>query len=103
MTKSEMAAKMQQASAWLPGKSIKLDFGPEGVIMLDGVGQHVTEEDRDADTTIKISWDDLQKLRAGELDPMTAFMGGRLRIDGDLSNALQLQAVFSRLGREAAS
>ncbi len=103
MTKSQMAAKMQQASAWLPGKRIKLDFGAEGVIMLDGVSQHVTEDEGAADTTIKVGWDDLQKLRAGELDPMTAFMGGRLRIDGDLSNAMQLQAVFSKLRQQASS
>ena len=38
MTKSEMAAKMGEAQAWLPGKKVKLDFGAEGAVMLDGVG-----------------------------------------------------------------
>jgi hypothetical protein len=27
MTKSEMAAKLNSASAWLPGKRVKIDFG----------------------------------------------------------------------------
>ena len=37
MTKSELVAKMQDAGAWLPGKTVKIDFGgDEGVILLDG-------------------------------------------------------------------
>ena len=36
MTKSEMAAALNEKSAWLPGKRVKLDFGSEGVVMLDG-------------------------------------------------------------------
>ena len=56
MTKSELAAKMQENQAWLPGKRVKLDFGDQGVIMLDGAGESVSEDDGDADTTIKIGY-----------------------------------------------
>ena len=79
MTKSELAAKMQENQAWLPGKRVKLDFGG------------------DADTTIKISWDDWQSMAAGQLDGMTAFMTGKLKVEGDMSNAMQLQGVLSKL------
>ncbi|HYJ30393.1 MAG TPA: hypothetical protein VEW25_08650 [Allosphingosinicella sp.] len=58
MTKSEMAAALNEKGAWLPGKRVKLDFGDQGVIMLDGVGNAVTEEDAAADTTIKVVWED---------------------------------------------
>ncbi len=97
MTKSELAAKMQDAGAWLPGKTVKLDFGDYGTIMLDGVGNTVTEDDGAADTTIKISWDDWQAMAAGTLDGMTAFMTGKLKVEGDMSNAMQLQSVLSKL------
>ncbi len=97
MTKSELAAKMQENQAWLPGKRVKLDFGDKGVIMLDGAGESVSEDDGDADTTIKIGWDDWQAMADGQLDGMTAFMTGKLKVEGDMSNAMQLQGVLSKL------
>ena len=50
-----------------------------------------------ADTTIKISWDDWQAMADGQLDGMTAFMTGKLKVEGDMSNAMQLQGVLSKL------
>ena len=97
MTKTELAAKMQEAGAVLPGKTVKLDFGDNGTIMLDGVGNTVTEADGAADTTIKIAWDDWQAMADGQLDGMTAFMTGKLKVEGDMSNAMQLQGVLSKL------
>ena len=97
MTKSEMAAALNEKSAWLPGKRVKLDFGPEGVVMLDGVANRVTEEDGPADTTIKVAWSDWQDMREGKLDGMTAFMQGKLKVEGDMSAAMQLQGVLSKL------
>ena len=98
MTKSEMAAKMTEAGAWLPGKRVKFDFGSEGAVMLDGVAQKVTEDDGPADTTIKIEWSDFEAMRRKELDPMTAFMSGKLKVEGDMSTAMQLQGVLAKLG-----
>jgi putative sterol carrier protein len=97
MTKSEMAAALNERSAWLPGKRVKLDFGDEGVILLDGAGQAVTEEDGPADTTIKVAWTDWEAMRDGKLDGMTAFMQGKLKVEGDMSNAMQLQGVLAKL------
>ena len=97
MTKQELVGKMQENQAWVPGKTVKLDFGDEGVILLDGASEKVTEEDSAADTTIKVSWEDWQKMAAGELDGMTAFMTGKLKIEGDMSNAMQLQGVLAKL------
>jgi putative sterol carrier protein len=97
MTKSELVAKMQENGAYLPGKTVKLDFGGEGSVLLDGKSETVTESDGAADTTIKISWDDWQAMAAGQLDGMTAFMTGKLKVEGDMSNAMQLQGVLSKL------
>jgi putative sterol carrier protein len=97
MTKSELAAKMQDAGAWLPGKTVKLDFGDDGTILLDGANSLVSEDDGAADTTIKVSWDDWQAMTKGELDGMTAFMTGKLKVEGDMSNAMQLQGVLAKL------
>ena len=97
MTKTELAAKMNDAKAWLPGKTVKLDFGDDGTIMLDGAGEKVSEDDGAADTTIKIAWADWEAMTAGQLDGMTAFMTGKLKVEGDMSNAMQLQGVLSKL------
>jgi putative sterol carrier protein len=97
MTKQELVAKMQENNAWVPGKRVKLDFGDQGTVMLDGAGNQVTEEDGTADTTIKVGWDDWQAMAAGQLDGMTAFMTGKLKVEGDMSNAMQLQGVLAKL------
>lgn len=97
MEKSEMAAKLNEKGAWLPGKRVKIDFGDKGAVMLDGVANQVTEEDGPADTTIKVSWDDWQAMANGQLDGMTAFMQGKLKVEGDMSNAMQLQGVLAKM------
>ena len=97
MTKSELAAKMQEAGAVIPGKTVKIDFGDEGTLLLDGKANSVTEGDGVADTTIKVSWADWEALSSGQLDGMTAFMTGKLKVEGDMSNAMQLQGVLSKL------
>ena len=97
MTKSEMAAKLNEAQAFLPGKRVKIDFGDEGVVLLDGVANAVTEEDGPADTTIKVAWADWEAMSSGQLDGMTAFMQGKLKVEGDMGNAMQLQGVLAKL------
>ena len=97
MTKSEMAAALNEKGAWLPGKKVKLDFGDQGVVLLDGTANRVTEEDGAADTTIKVAWSDWEAMRDGKLDGMTAFMQGKLKVEGDMSAAMQLQGVLAKL------
>ena len=97
MDKQDLVSRMQEGQAWLLGKRVKLDFGSDGVILLDGAAQQVSEEDGAADTTIKVSWEDWQSMAAGQLDGMTAFMTGKLKIEGDMSNAMQLQGVLAKL------
>ena len=44
-------------------------------------------------TTITVSEADSEALERGELDPMQAFMSGRIQIGGDMSLLMQLQAA----------
>ena len=98
MTKAELLAKMQDSEAWLPGKTVKIDFGgDDGVILMDGANNLVSEADNGGDTTVKVSWDDFQSMASGALDGMTAFMTGKLKVEGDMSNAMQLQGIFAKL------
>ena len=98
MTKQELVTKMQDAQAFVPGKKVRLHFGDEGAILLDGQANQVTEDaDSPADTTLKVSWADWESMAAGQLDGMTAFMTGKLKVEGDMSNAMQLQGVLAKL------
>ena len=98
MTKQELVAALSEKQAFVPGKKVKLAFGgDQGAILLDGVNNQVTEEDGDADTTIRVTWDDWQAIAGGQTDAMTAFMMGKLKVEGDMSNAMQLQGVLAKL------
>jgi putative sterol carrier protein len=99
MTKQELVQKMQESNAYLPGKKVKIDFGgDQGAILLDGQANQVTEDaGSTADTTIKVSWADWEAMTNGQLDGMTAFMTGKLKVEGDMSNAMQLQGVLAKL------
>ncbi|MEN8161462.1 MAG: SCP2 sterol-binding domain-containing protein [Myxococcota bacterium] len=44
-------------------------------------------------TMVTLSEADAAALGTGELDPMTAFMSGRMRVEGDMTLMLQVQAV----------
>jgi putative sterol carrier protein len=100
MTKSELAQKAQSAGATIPGKVVRLDFGAEGSVTLDGKAGAVTEDAAKGgeDTTINVSWADFEALSKGELNPMTAFMSGKIKLDGDMGPAMQLQSVFAKIG-----
>ncbi len=75
-------------------KTLKLDLRGEGVVFIDGA--EVSNDDRPADCTVSVSKDDLEALAKGALDPMRAMMGGRLRVTGDMSVAMQLQPLLAR-------
>ncbi|QBX37561.1 SCP2 sterol-binding domain-containing protein [Brevundimonas sp. S30B] len=78
------------------GKTVKLDFGDDGKIYIDGssVPNTVTNEDKPADATVSMKWDDFIALSQGQLDPMMAFMQGKLKIAGDMMIAQKLAPLL---------
>ena len=54
----------------------------------------VTEGSGDADTTITTSGETFAKIVAGEQNPTTAYMTGKLKIKGDMGAAMKLQKLF---------
>lgn len=80
------------------GKTVKLDLGDEGKIYIDGAStpNTVTNEDKPADATVSMKWDDFMALSEGKLDPMMAFMQGKLKIAGDMMIAQKLAPLLKR-------
>jgi putative sterol carrier protein len=73
-------------------RSVKFDTGGEGVIVIDGAS--ISTTDAPADCVIKLSLDDLESLISGDLSPTTAFMTGRIKIEGDMSVAMELSQLI---------
>jgi putative sterol carrier protein len=97
-TVSEITDRLRGALKGEEGlsKSLKIDFKGEGFIRVDGT--QVTNDDAPADCTVVIAREDLEALAKGELDPMTAMMRGRLKIQGDMSVAMKLQSMLRTRG-----
>ncbi len=79
------------------GATVKFDLGDDGKIFLDGktVPNSVSNDDGDAECTITMSMEDFESMLAGDLDPTTAFMMGKLKVDGDMSIAMKLSSVMN--------
>lgn len=97
MTFEEIFARFQSAGVSVPGKKVKFDFGDIGKIFIDGATNSVSQSDSPADTTIKIKLEDFVAMAQGALDPTAAFMQGKLRVEGDMGVAMQLQSVVAKL------
>ncbi|MFO7172212.1 MAG: SCP2 sterol-binding domain-containing protein [Bacillota bacterium] len=68
--------------------------GTYHVRIADGQAAVVEGPAQDAGCTIQMEAADFQALVAGRLNPMTAFMTGKLKVRGDLSLAMKLQSLL---------
>ena len=77
-------------------KSYVFDIEGAGVWKVDvtDAGVEVTEGGGDADVTIHASEETFRAIAEGNQNPTTAFMTGKLKIDGDMSAAMKLQKLF---------
>ncbi|MEL4180476.1 SCP2 sterol-binding domain-containing protein [Roseateles sp. PN1] len=74
---------------------LKFDMGADGLAVIDGknIPNSVSNEDREADCTVAITRENLIALLSGELNPMNAFMMGKVKVSGDMGVAMKLQRV----------
>ena len=54
----------------------------------------VTEGGGDADATISTARETFEKIIAGDVNPTSAYMTGKLKIKGDMGAAMKLQKLF---------
>jgi len=69
----------------------------EGCIHIDAkqVPNVVSMEDKDADCTVRISTEAIKEILTGSLNPMTAFMMGKIKVEGNMGVAMNLNKVLS--------
>ena len=72
--------------------------GPEGgqwTVKIDHGTATVEEGIADgADATISMDGSDYVDMMTGKLNPMMAFMGGKVKVSGDLNTVMKFQTMF---------
>ena len=97
MTVDVIAEQLRKQADNVSSLGARLKFVlDDDVIMIDGSGDQniVSLDDGEADTTIICSKETLLKLKNGELNPMMAVMGGKVKIKGDMGLAMKLQSLL---------
>jgi len=73
--------------------SAKLQVTDLGAIVLDADGARVSDED--ADVTLSADQETFEGIVSGETNPTSAFMSGKLTVDGDMGLAMKLASVLA--------
>ena len=73
--------------------SAKFAIEGEGNIIIDADGAR--EGDEDTDVTLTATTEVFKAILDGEMNPTTAFMTGKLTVDGDMGQAMKLSGVLS--------
>lgn len=94
MNLEHLTEKITSLAASKPAMGSSIIFQTDaGNIFISADGK-VSNDDSEADCTIKVDNDDLRDLINGDLNPMSAFMFGKLKISGDMTVAMKLQSLF---------
>ncbi len=80
------------------GATLKFNFNGAGFIYIDGKAtpNTVSNDDKPADCTIKVALADFKNLADGKLDATTAFMMGKLKVEGNMAVAMKLQPILGQ-------
>jgi putative sterol carrier protein len=71
-----------------------IDGAGKWIVRVENGQVSVQEGQGDADTTISASEETFMRIVDGEQNATSAFMMGKLKVSGDLSNAMKLQKLF---------
>ncbi len=90
---AQLQAKANEAEAI--GGTLKFVID-DLIVFVDGSGNSniVSQEDNEADCTITTSAATLLELQSGDLNPMMAVMGGKIKIGGDMGLAMKVQSLL---------
>ncbi len=71
----------------------KFEIEGEGSVVIDAAGARASDEA--TDVTLSADVDTFQAMMSGETNPTSAFMTGKLRVEGDMGMAMKLASVLA--------
>jgi putative sterol carrier protein len=94
---SDMIAKAVEeldtkAKASGMSETVKFNIEGEGAVVIDGTGARASDEE--ADLTVTADSETFQGMMDGSLDSTSAFMMGKITIDGDMGLAMKLGTIL---------
>ena len=91
-----LESRVDQSNAKGMNASYKFDIDGAGtwLVDVDDGKVSVSERDGDADCTISASAETFRKIANREQNPTAAYMSGKLKVSGDLGQAMKLQKLF---------
>ncbi len=92
-----IAALTEKLGAADLGGTAKFAIEGHGAVFVDGstTPPSISAGDGDADVTISADVDVLSDLMNGDIDPTSAYMSGKLKIDGDMGLAMKLAQMLA--------
>jgi putative sterol carrier protein len=72
----------------------EIDGAGAWLVDVDDGKVSVTEDGGDADATITTSLETFMKIANREQNPTVAYMSGKLKVKGDMGQAMKLQKLF---------
>jgi putative sterol carrier protein len=72
----------------------EIDGAGDWLVEVDDGKVSVSENGGEADTTISTSADTFMQIANGDQNPTSAYMSGKLKVSGDLGQAMKLQKLF---------
>jgi len=78
------------------GATLKFAFEDDTVIFVDATKSpnEVSNDDNEADCTLRLAASDFQAMMDGDLDATMAYMSGKLKIEGNMGIAMKLSSVL---------
>ena len=73
----------------------RLEISGEGAVMLDHTGARAALDDEVADVTLAAAEQVFRNILSGDQNPATAFMMGKLKVEGSLQRALKVSAILT--------
>ncbi|SPJ31373.1 SCP2 sterol-binding domain-containing protein [Falsiruegeria mediterranea] len=94
---SDMIAKAVEeldtkAKASGMSETVKFNIEGEGAVVIDGTGARASDEE--ADLTVTANAETFQGMLDGSINSTSAFMMGKITIDGDMGLAMKLGSIL---------
>jgi putative sterol carrier protein len=92
---TDKVTKMATNHAGKFGNKVNFKFDEGAIHLDDSVSPPVVSNDlADAQCSLKMTLENFEALLKGDLNPMMAFMTGKMKVEGDKGVAMKLASLF---------